>query len=82
VSRSSLSFWLSHQNPICIILLHACYMPCPSHPPWLDHSNYVKENIVVVVVVVVVTTTTIKGGDENGGEIRGCRIGCLSKSMW
>jgi hypothetical protein len=19
---------------------HASYMPCPSHPPWLDHSNY------------------------------------------
>jgi hypothetical protein len=17
---------------------HSCYMPCPSHPPWLDHS--------------------------------------------
>jgi hypothetical protein len=20
----------------------SCYMPCPSHPPWLDHSNYVR----------------------------------------
>jgi hypothetical protein len=20
---------------------HSCYMLCPSHPPWLDHSNYV-----------------------------------------
>jgi hypothetical protein len=19
---------------------YSCYMPCPSHPPWLDHSNY------------------------------------------
>jgi hypothetical protein len=19
---------------------HSCYMPCPSHPPWFDHSNY------------------------------------------
>jgi hypothetical protein len=19
---------------------HLCYMSCPSHPPWLDHSNY------------------------------------------
>jgi hypothetical protein len=19
---------------------HLCYMPCPSPPPWLDHSNY------------------------------------------
>jgi hypothetical protein len=30
------SFWISHQYPICIPLLtHSCYMPCPSHPPWL-----------------------------------------------
>jgi hypothetical protein len=36
-----LSFWLSHQYPICIPLLpHSCYMPCPSHPPWLDHFYY------------------------------------------
>jgi hypothetical protein len=22
---------------------HVCYMPFPSHPPWLDHSNYTWE---------------------------------------
>jgi hypothetical protein len=22
---------------------HSCYMPCPSHPPWLDHSNIFGE---------------------------------------
>jgi hypothetical protein len=28
-------------HPIGIPLCpHSCYMPCPSHPPWLDHSNY------------------------------------------
>jgi hypothetical protein len=33
--------WIFRQNLICIPLLpHACYMPCQSHPPWLDHSNY------------------------------------------
>jgi hypothetical protein len=20
---------------------HSCHMPCPYHPPWLDHSNYI-----------------------------------------
>jgi hypothetical protein len=34
-------FWLSHQYPTCIPLRsHSCYMPCPSHPPWLHHSIY------------------------------------------
>jgi hypothetical protein len=40
-SQWSLFFWFSHQYPICIPLLaHSCYMPCPSHPPWLYHSNF------------------------------------------
>jgi hypothetical protein len=40
-SSWSLFFCLSRQYPICIPLLpHSCYMLCPSHPPWLDHSNY------------------------------------------
>jgi hypothetical protein len=38
-SQSSLSFLLSNQYPICIpLLLHSCYMFCPSHPSWLDNS--------------------------------------------
>jgi hypothetical protein len=37
----SVSFWLSHQYPKCIHLRpHSCYMPRPSDPFWLDHSNY------------------------------------------
>jgi hypothetical protein len=37
----SLSFWLSHQYLICVpFRLHSFYILCPSHPPWLDHSNY------------------------------------------
>jgi hypothetical protein len=31
---------LSHQYPICIPLLHSCYIPSPPHLPWLDHSYY------------------------------------------
>jgi hypothetical protein len=39
-SQWSLPFWFSDQNLVCIShLTHACYMPCPPHPPWLDHPN-------------------------------------------
>jgi hypothetical protein len=48
-SQWSLSFWLSHQYPICIPLLsHSCYMPCPSHSPWLYHSNYTWRRVQVM----------------------------------
>jgi hypothetical protein len=41
-SLRSLSFSLPTKNPIGVPLLpHACYTPCPHHPPWLDHSNYI-----------------------------------------
>jgi hypothetical protein len=37
----SLSFWLSHQNLICMSLRpRACCMPCPSHSSLLDHYSY------------------------------------------
>jgi hypothetical protein len=47
-SQWSLSFWLSHQYPICIPLLpHSCYLPRPSHSSWLDHSNYLLDLFVI-----------------------------------
>jgi hypothetical protein len=50
----SLSFWLSHQYPICIPRLsHSCYMPCPSHPPSLDHSNYVWRGVQVMKLLAM-----------------------------
>jgi hypothetical protein len=53
-SQWSLSFWLSHQYPICIPPLpHSCYMPCPSHPPWLDHSNYVWRGVQVMTLIIM-----------------------------
>jgi hypothetical protein len=27
---------------------HSCYMPCPSHPSWLDHSNYTWRSVQVM----------------------------------
>jgi hypothetical protein len=35
-----LPFTFSQNNSVCISYhSHACYMPCPSHPPWFDHTN-------------------------------------------
>jgi hypothetical protein len=44
-----LTFWFSHQYPICSPLLpHSCYMPRPSHPSWPDHSNYTWRRVQVM----------------------------------
>jgi hypothetical protein len=44
-----ISFWLSHQNLIRIPLLpHECYMNCPSHSRWLDHSNNTCRKVQVI----------------------------------
>jgi hypothetical protein len=32
---------------------HSCYMPCPSHPPSLDHSNYIWRRIQVMKLLVM-----------------------------
>jgi hypothetical protein len=48
-SQWSLSFWVSYQYPIFIPFLpHSCYMRCPSHPPWLDHSNHTWRRVQVM----------------------------------
>jgi hypothetical protein len=42
-------FWLSQQYPTCNPLRpNSCYMPFPSHHPWLDHSNYVWQGVQVM----------------------------------
>jgi hypothetical protein len=45
-SYLSPSFWLSH-------LTHSCYMPCPSHHPWLDHSNYTWRRVQVMKLLIM-----------------------------
>jgi hypothetical protein len=36
-------------NILCIPLLpHSCYVPCPSHPLWLNHSNYAWRRVQVM----------------------------------
>jgi hypothetical protein len=53
-SKWSLSFWISHQNRMCIPLLpHVCYIPVLSHPPWLDHSNYIWWRVQIMKFIIV-----------------------------
>jgi hypothetical protein len=53
-SQWSLSFWLSHHYPLSIPLLpHSCYMPHPSHPSWLDHSNFTWRRVQVMKLLIM-----------------------------
>jgi hypothetical protein len=49
----SLSFWPSHQT----LLSRLCYITCPSHPPWLDHSNYTWRRVQVMKVLIMQFST-------------------------
>jgi hypothetical protein len=31
------------------LFCHSCYIPCPSHPPWLDHSKYTWWRVQVML---------------------------------
>jgi hypothetical protein len=32
---------------------HSCYMPCPSHPPRLDHSNYTWRIVEIMKLLIM-----------------------------
>jgi hypothetical protein len=51
---TSVSFWRSHQNPICIPLL-PIRATCLKyfHPPWLDHSNYTWRSLQDMKVLIM-----------------------------
>jgi hypothetical protein len=49
-------------NPckLCIPLLsHAFYKPCPSHPHWLDHSNYMWRWVQVMKILIIPNISTL-----------------------
>jgi hypothetical protein len=37
---------------------HSCYMPCPSHPPWLGHSNYTWRSVQVMKFFIMQASPT------------------------
>jgi hypothetical protein len=40
--------------------LHSCYMPCPSHPPRLDHSNYIWQIVQIIKLLITQFIPNIK----------------------
>jgi hypothetical protein len=35
------------------LLPHSCYMPRPSHPPWLVHSNYIWQRVQITKLLTL-----------------------------
>jgi hypothetical protein len=35
------------------LLSHACCILCPPHPPWLDHSNYIRWTVWVIKLLIM-----------------------------
>jgi hypothetical protein len=35
------------------LLPHSCYMPCPSHPSWLDHTKYTWRRVQVMKLLLL-----------------------------
>jgi len=53
-SEWSLPVQFPEQNSVCISQLsHVCYMTCPSHLPWLDHSNSIWCSTQVMNLLIV-----------------------------
>jgi len=49
-----LPFIFSNRNFVCIShRSYPCYMPCPSHPPWLYHLNNIWSDITLVSIISV-----------------------------
>jgi len=53
--RGATSIQVSDQNFLYIsYFTHACYMPRPSHPPWLDHPNSTLLSVQVTAYIAVI----------------------------
>jgi hypothetical protein len=40
-------------NLHAFLFSHLCYMPCPSHSPSLDHSNYIWQRVQVMKLLIM-----------------------------
>jgi hypothetical protein len=42
------------------LLSDACYMPCPSDPPWPDHSNYIWRGVQAILITYIIFLKTYR----------------------
>jgi hypothetical protein len=57
-SHWHLYFWFSQQYLICIFPLPFVLHPRPSHPTWLDHSNYTWRRVQVMKLLIMLFSPT------------------------
>jgi hypothetical protein len=39
-------------------IIAGCYIPCPSHPPWPDHSSYTWQTVQVMKLLIMLFSPT------------------------
>jgi hypothetical protein len=65
-SSWSFSIWSSQQYHICIPPLpHSCYMTWPSHPPWLQYSNFILWTVQVMNLLLMQIRIQVDGKCSN-----------------
>jgi hypothetical protein len=53
-----------------------CYIPCPSHPPWLHYSNYTWRGVHVTKLLVKTAHILIR---KEAGRALKSRSGCCKE---
>jgi hypothetical protein len=76
----SLSFWISHQYPICIPLLpHSCYMPCSRPVPRL-HVRF-RNKLIFYDEELLAPRTTSKLEDHPLSDFRDCLFNIFAATL-
>jgi hypothetical protein len=59
---------------------HSCYVPCRTHAPWFDHSNYTWRKFQVMKLLVMQILTTSRHFRHNRREWNKCgHVACMGE---